>query len=202
VEIEGSSPSQVLLQQRLDKLYNLAHHDPLTGLANRRFLESAVQTRIEEMRRYGWGFGFLFIDVDGFKSLNDFYGHEVGDLILITIGSTLLNCKRASDIVGRWGGDEFVVILPNLAPEDLPNVAERYRMLVAETHLHDTRVSVSVGGLAATPEDTLESIITHADLLMYASKMKGKNCVTIDRKEGEDAARNNVITQPTLFALL
>lgn len=189
---------------RLDYLHWLPLQDHLTGLASRFYLESTIETRLAEMNRYGWPFGVLFIDIDGFKGVNDTYGHAAGDLILIAIGTTLLNCMRSSDVVGRWGGDEFLAILPNVGLAELAEVAERYRLLVQETTLplreRKLHITVSVGGAVATPEDTRETIVTRADHLMYASKGKGKNRVTIEQREEEDAPRGTGM-QPTLFAL-
>jgi diguanylate cyclase (GGDEF)-like protein/PAS domain S-box-containing protein len=161
--------------------------DHLTGLANRFYLESTIETRLAELNRYGWQFGVLFIDIDGFKGVNDTYGHATGDLILISMGTTLLNCMRSCDVVGRWGGDEFLAILPNVGLTELAEVAERYRLFVQETTLplreQKLNVTVSVGGAVATIEDTAESIVARADFHMYGSKSKGKNCVTVGGKE-------------------
>jgi diguanylate cyclase (GGDEF)-like protein/PAS domain S-box-containing protein len=189
---------------RLEDLHLLPLQDHLTGLANRFYLESSIETRRAELNRYGWPFGVLFIDIDGFKEVNDTYGHGTGDLILIAIGTTLLNCMRSSDVVGRWGGDEFLAILPNVGLAELFEVAERYRLLVQETTLplraQKLHITVSVGGALATAEDTLDSVVARADFHMYASKAKGKNCVTIDSKEGDERVCGRG-TQPMLFSL-
>ena len=157
--------------------------DHLTGLANRFYLESSIETRLAELTRYGWQFGVLFIDVDGFKAVNDTYGHGTGDLILISMGTTLLNCMRSCDLVGRWGGDEFLAILPNVGLAELAEVAERYRLFVQETTLplraQQLNVTVSVGGAVAAVADTVETLVARADFQMYVSKSKGKNCVTV-----------------------
>jgi diguanylate cyclase (GGDEF)-like protein len=189
---------------RLEDLHRLPLQDHLTGLASRFYLESAIETRLAELNRYGWPFGVLFIDIDGFKGVNDTFGHAAGDLILIAIGTTLLNCMRSCDVVGRWGGDEFLAILPNVGLVELVEVAERYRILAQETTLplreQKLQITVSVGGAVATPEDTLQTLVSRADFLMYASKAKGKNCVTVDRLEEEGGAHGTGV-QPTLFSL-
>jgi diguanylate cyclase (GGDEF)-like protein/PAS domain S-box-containing protein len=190
---------------RLEDLHWLPLQDHLTGLANRFYLESTIETRLAELNRYGWPFGVLFIDIDEFKGVNDTYGHAAGDLVLIAIGTTLLNCMRSSDVVGRWGGDEFLAILPNVGLAELFEVAERYRLLVQETALplkaQKLHIAVSVGGTLATAEDTPDSIVARADFLMYASKAKGKNCVTIDSRKEDEGARGTGI-QPTLFSVV
>ncbi len=129
---------------RLEDLHRLPPQDYLTGLANRFYLESTIETRLAELNRYGWPFGVLFIDIDGFKGVNDTSGHAAGDLVLIAIGTTLLNCMRSSDVVGRWGGDEFLAVLPNVGLVELFEVAERYRLLVRKRlSLSEHRSSIS-----------------------------------------------------------
>jgi len=189
---------------RLPDIYPSPMLDHLTGLSNRFYLESTIERQLTELKRHGWNFGILFIDIDGFKAINDTYGHATGDLFLIAIGTTLLNCLRLHDVIGRWGGDEFLAVLPNVGPSDLSEVAERYRLLVQETILpigeKKLHVTVSVGGTVATPEDTVETLVTSADFLMYNSKTTGKNRVTLDTKEVESRDRCTP-RQPSLFPL-
>ncbi len=183
VEIFSDNSTRASDQNRIAELQQLAFLDPLTELVNRRYLEKKLETRLEEMRRYGWPVAVLFIDVDHFKLVNDNYGHNTGDDILKMVGQTLSSCSRNVDTVGRWGGEEFVVILTNASPLKASQTAERYRSMVEEsaltiegTHL---QVTVSIGVAQASATDTLERLILRADASMYQSKLNGRNRVTV-----------------------
>lgn len=135
------------------------------------------------MRRYKWPCGVLFIDIDHFKDINDAHGHEVGDRALRMVAKTLLNTARSFDFVGRWGGEEFLVVLVNVGDEDrLVSIAERVRVLLGASSLtagsSRVRLTVSMGAALAHEDDSLDSLITKADELMYHSKRTGRNRVT------------------------
>jgi diguanylate cyclase (GGDEF)-like protein/PAS domain S-box-containing protein len=184
VEIFSDNTEMKVTQERLAGLRRLALSDPLTGLGNRRYVEIALTSRLDELRRYGWGFGVLFIDVDHFKQVNDHYGHEAGDSVLGVVSRTLAGNLRASDVIGRWGGEEFVVLLLHVDASSLQQTASRLRALVEQssTVLGRTRlqVTISVGGTLAKEEDTTASILERADQLMYRSKSEGRNRTTVD----------------------
>jgi len=112
VEIFRDNSTRTSDQQLIEDLQNMAFLDPLTGLANRRFLQNALQRQLEELHRYGWPFGVLFFDVDHFKLFNDEHGHEVGDAVLKMVSKTMANCSRSFDTVGRWGGRNLSPLLP------------------------------------------------------------------------------------------
>ncbi len=177
--------SEVLAQQeRTARLERAAMLDVLTGIPNRRHLESALHGRLEEMERYGWPFGVLFVDIDRFKEVNDTLGHEVGDRVLRMVARTLSADQRSFDLLGRWGGEEFLVILTNVTDEGLWSIAERSRIRVQESSagLEDGQsvsVTVSIGGTMAEKGDTLESLVRRADRRMYLSKSAGRNRVTV-----------------------
>jgi len=172
------------LQERLQELERMALLDPLTRLVNRRHLDASLDSRLGELRRFGWPFGLLFVDVDRFKQVNDSFGHEVGDKVLKLVSLTLVNSVRPFDMVGRWGGEEFLAILTNVTPEQLMHVAERSRLLVEGSDLkegsHLLSVTVSLGATMARPEDDPASLFSRVDKLMYASKRAGRNQVTGD----------------------
>ena len=188
VEIHSSSSPRYAMRQRLEELQELAMHDPLTGIANRRFVEISLAARLEELKRYGFDFSVLFIDADHFKTINDTHGHSVGDRILKMISATVANSLRSFDIIGRWGGEEFVVLLIHTKGEDLFRLADRLRRLVENSALTlDTgetlKVTVSMGATAAHKGDTVESLVERADKLMFESKRRGRNQVSVEFKQ-------------------
>ena len=184
VEIHSSSSPRYAMRQRLEELQEMAMHDQLTGIANRRFVEISLAARLEELKRYGFDFSVLFIDADHFKKVNDTHGHAIGDRILKMISTTIANSLRSFDIVGRWGGEEFVVLLINTKMEDLFKLTDRLRRLVENSTLtldsgELLKVTVSIGVTAAQKEDTVESLVERADKLMYESKRRGRNQVSV-----------------------
>ncbi len=178
-----TSPKEAILD-KIRELETLAMLDTLTELANRRFLEIEISNRIQELIRYQWPFALIFIDIDHFKQINDRYGHAVGDKVLKAVANTLNLIGRPFDLVGRWGGDEFAVILRNVDADAMNRIAERFRALVAQTtipeHGEDLQITLSLGGTLAQPQDTIASLVTRADMLMYRSKQRGRNRFTSD----------------------
>lgn len=187
VEIFTDNAPALGALERVAELERLAYLDALTGLANRRFAEINLRARIEEFQRYGWVFGVLFSDIDRFKDVNDRHGHVLGDDVLRMVAKTLQNSVRPFDVVSRWGGEEFVVILANVQGRELQTAAERSRALVEQSILPVSggNVTISVGATLALPQDTAETIVQRADALMYRSKQAGRNCVTTDRAAHE-----------------
>jgi diguanylate cyclase (GGDEF)-like protein/PAS domain S-box-containing protein len=182
VEVFHDNTSNLQLNQRLAQLEQLAMLDTLTGMANRRYLESVIRSRLEELRRNQWPFGVLFIDIDNFKKVNDTYGHAVGDQVLQMTGRTLEASSRYFDVIGRWGGEEFVGVISNVEERELGDVAERMRMLVEHSMLSAPEylfVTVSIGGAQAVPDDTVESLLRRADEKLYQAKSTGKNRVCL-----------------------
>jgi diguanylate cyclase (GGDEF)-like protein/PAS domain S-box-containing protein len=169
--------------QELDRLKQLALVDPVTEIRNRGFMEISLQSVLKEVDRYSWPMGLLFVDIDRFKQVNDGYGHEAGDQILKAVAQTLVQGVRAFDIVGRWGGEEFVLIIRNINEKNLGKLAEKLRSLVAKSFVTlaacQVGVTVSIGATTFLPEDTVESAISRADALMYRSKAGGRNRVTL-----------------------
>lgn len=158
--------------------------DPLTQLGNRRYTETTLDGRLEEMRRYHRLFGLLYVDLDFFNNLNETEGHERGDQALKTIAATLGNGVRAFDFVGRWSGDKFLIIVVNVKARELKKVAERIRALVEQSSIsrpsNPIQVTASVGGTIARLDDTCVSIIQRAEGMMRKSKAEGRNRVTLD----------------------
>lgn len=184
MEIFSDDTSPESLRRRVALLEKLSALDPLTQLPNRRSMEAAMASRLAEIRRYHVTFGVLFIDIDHFKSINDRYGHETGDEVLKTVAQTLNRSLRPFDLAGRWGGEEFLVLILNVDEAYLEVVAERIRALISQTRVplksDYLQVTVSIGGTAARPDDTPETVLNRVDRLMYQSKMDGRNRVSLE----------------------
>ena len=185
VEIFNDNSPKLAITQRIKELEKMALLDSLTELANRRYIELNLQTNLEEMHRYGRPFGILFMDIDRFKKINDTHGHDIGDKILIMVSNTFIQNVRASDIVGRWGGEEFLAIIPNINEEQLYSTANKLRVLVEQSgfslYSDIVQVTVSIGATLAQPKDTTETLLERADKLLYYSKATGRNRVSIKR---------------------
>ena len=183
VEVFSDNSSKKMAEQRTAQLEKMAFLDALTRIPNRYFLELRLSEILEEVRRYDHRFGFMLIDVDRFKEINDRYGHSVGDAALVVIAQTLARSLRAADIVGRWGGDEFLAVVSEVEWYTLERLAERCRTLLSQSRVpqpdHDVQLSVSIGGSLITSEDSLGSILHRADQRLYESKRQGRNCATI-----------------------
>ena len=169
-------------ENRVVELERLAFRDALTGLPNRRFMELKVEQGLEEHLRFDRLYGLLLFDLDRFKSVNDSHGHDVGDALLKAVSETLSHGLRPVDIVGRWGGEEFLVLMPDLDALGLGDLAERCRALIAQSSVPNSsdRVSVtaSIGATVLSHADTAESAIRRADELMYQSKKSGGDRTT------------------------
>jgi diguanylate cyclase (GGDEF)-like protein/PAS domain S-box-containing protein len=169
--------------ERAKELEEVVFLDPLTGVGNRRFAEVSLAERLDEWKRYGWSFALLFIDIDHFKQVNDEHGHALGDQVLTMVARTLRGVARAHDFVGRWGGEEFVMVVTGADQSGLLTVAERVRSLVERSGLRaeqaQIEVTVSIGAMIPEPEDTTESLVARADERMYQSKAAGRNRVTV-----------------------
>lgn len=158
----------------------MAHHDALTGLANRRHLNEHLGHHLAAVSR-GSQFTVVLVDVDHFKSVNDTHGHDVGDLVLKRVAAILQKGARESDIVGRWGGEEFLVLCPQTETEGGRLLAERLAdMLRAEAIDKVGRQTASFGVAQAGPGETLEPLLARADAALYTAKKSGRDrvCVT------------------------
>lgn len=180
-----NSPRETLMKE-LASLHDRATIDSLTGLRNRRYAEMALNAKLGEIRADGIPFGVLFIDIDHFKTINDTYGHDTGDMVLQMLARTLLMNTRQHDAVVRWGGEEIIAIIvsPNIQRK-LYLIANKLRQLIQQSMLplDDGRtisVTVSIGATVALPADTADSLIKRADQLMYLAKKSGRNCVKMD----------------------
>jgi diguanylate cyclase (GGDEF)-like protein len=183
IEIFNDNTANIAYRQRIEALEKEALLDSLTGLVNRRFIEMSLNSKLSEMVRYRSSFGVLFIDIDNFKSINDLYGHDVGDEVLKMVAKTALNTARVFDIIGRWGGEEFVGLIANVNEEQLHAIAQRHRVLIEQSNFsrltHVIKVTVSIGAALVQPGDTMETLLKRADQAMYESKASGRNRVSM-----------------------
>jgi diguanylate cyclase (GGDEF)-like protein len=179
--VEVFSDDSAVLQavEDADRARRDALTDDLTGMPNRRLFDAALAGRIENLTRYGWRFGLLIVDIDHFKAINDGHGHHFGDAVLAGVAATLHGAVRAGDLVARWGGEEFAVLVESSDEARLIETADRLRALVSQSEVRaeglTATVHVSVGGALAFPEDTADSLFTRADAALYAAKHAGRN---------------------------
>ena len=167
-----------LVRQRAE-LAHLATHDPLTGALNRRMLEHDFQRLSATAQRTSTKVGVLAIDLDRFKHVNDVYGHAVGDDLLRLVVETIQLTVRASDVVARIGGDEFVVLLADIGEQQAQEIAERVFRTLGETSLttstDEVAVRCSMGVALATQDDVVDTVLARADRAMYRAKQKGRS---------------------------
>jgi diguanylate cyclase (GGDEF)-like protein len=178
--VSNQIASAIVRKQNEAWLQYIAHHDPLTDLPNRELFHDRLQTALARARRNKERLAVLYIDLDGFKEVNDGHGHAVGDLLLQEVAQRIRRCLRESDTVGRIGGDEFVVLLNNITlPEHGAVVAEKIRAVLDRPfELGGKRLHISSSiGVATYPEhgDDNKQLIRHADEAMYAAKKNGGN---------------------------
>jgi diguanylate cyclase (GGDEF)-like protein len=180
----ASAFSRQRLHQRLTKLTELATVDPVTGLFNRRYLESRLEAEVERARRQGQDLALLLIDIDDFKRVNDTRGHLEGDRILREVADLLRAGVRIFDVSARYGGEEFVIVMPAASTMVAQQVAERIRLRVERNFTNDTPpVTVSVGVGMLDGAATADELIDLADRAMIAAKKAGKNLVWTDTGE-------------------
>ncbi len=182
VEVFGDSPVRLKFERRVSELEQLAFRDALTGLPNRRHIELRVEQGLQDHQRQGRLYGLLMFDIDCFKQVNDTHGHDAGDAMLKTIGESVARGLRSSDILGRWGGEVFLVLAPDVNAVALGDLAERCRILIAQSSVAaaSARVSVtaSIGATVLIHSDSANSVIRRADELMFQSKHSGGDRTT------------------------
>lgn len=162
------------------RIEELSVTDKLTGLYNRLKLDEVLTMRIEEFKRYKTEFSIILLDIDDFKIINDTYGHDVGDYVLKTIANILKDNTRTTDVVGRWGGEEFVIVCENTNLEQIEILAEHLRDIVSKTKFKDVgNKTVSLGIAQFKENDTISSVFKRADERLYIAKTTGKNKVGV-----------------------
>jgi diguanylate cyclase (GGDEF)-like protein len=168
--------------QAQERVHYLATHDGLTGLPNRAHFSQLLNRQIQSARRYEGKFALMFIDLDRFKAINDTFGHEAGDILLVEMASRFAGSVRASDVVARLGGDEFVVLVQEVGDIEQVNAVARKVLSAAVKPVliagHECRVTASVG-ICMFPQDAQDeqALLKNADIAMYRAKAQGKNNV-------------------------
>ncbi|NET89851.1 MAG: diguanylate cyclase [Kamptonema sp. SIO1D9] len=176
--------NKVLEQQKhlIEKLEKLATTDPLTGILNRRHFFNIANKEIDRYHRYNCNFSLLMLDIDHFKHINDSYGHSLGDEVLKSMTQTVLKSLRKADSFGRFGGEEFAILLPETDLETATEVAERIRKTIAKLTISTVdklvKITVSIGVTTCKMKDeSLEILLQRADKALYQAKKLGRDRV-------------------------
>lgn len=166
------------IKVKTDLLLKMSVSDPLTGLYNRRFINERFNQESERFSRYGSAFSVIMFDIDCFKKINDEYGHQYGDVVIKKVSEVIRTSIRDVDIAGRFGGEEFLVILPETATKGAVDTAERIRTGVEKSKfdVRELKVTISAGVVEYDGTD-IEDMVRKADVLLYDAKEAGRNCV-------------------------
>jgi len=183
IEFFNEYKNDNLLMSKIERYRKESSEDQLTKIPNRRYLETIIESKIRDFYTLNTPFGICFLDIDNFKKVNDTYGHDIGDEILKIVTKTVQSNLRNNDYIGRWGGEEFIIIFSNVDKYGISKVSEKVRHLIEKSKYRssvlEVQVSVSIGATISLATDTVESIVKRADELMYKSKLDGKNKVTL-----------------------
>lgn len=184
VEIFSDATAEFELRRRTDAMQRMAFFDHLTGLPNRRYVEMTLRGLLNEARPPQSAFGILLFDLDSLKRLNDSFGHGAGDAALREAGQAVASALRPSDVVGRWGGDEFLALVHNVNAEILYELAERAVATTGRKHVTvregQVPLSISAGATLVQSGEALEQLLERADGLLYRSKSQGGGRATMN----------------------
>lgn len=162
------------------EIHLLATTDSLTGIANRREFTAILARELDRAKRYGASLSLAMYDLDYFKRVNDTFGHDVGDDVLQAVTGLVKENIRTVDVVGRWGGEEFMVLMPESDMQAARNASEKLRLAIAGHHFNKVgNLTVSFGATALEPQDDINSLLKRVDNALYLAKGKGRNCVEI-----------------------
>lgn len=180
VEIFSDNSQKIAMNSEVEALREAAFSDSLSGIGNRRQADISLLGLSKVWQEKQVPFGVLFVDIDNFKTINDSWGHEVGDRVIKAVASTLTATLRPTDIACRWGGDEFIIFLPHINSTGLASVGSRLVHLIRESwiELDDgiVKFTGSLGGTVVRQGDNAEDVIARADEQLYLSKEAGRNC--------------------------
>lgn len=174
------SPNKMLLQSNNNLMENI-FKDELTKLPNRKYLNVHLNSVMLKYKNLKTPFGVMFLDIDFFKKVNDNYGHNIGDKILKMVGKVFTSACRDNDIIGRWGGEEFIGVFENIDEKRIIEIADRIRMLIENSELdidnEKIKVTISIGVSLIKNDEIIESLIKRADEGVYLAKKNGRNRV-------------------------
>ena len=160
------------------KLEYISTHDTLTNIYNRGFFNRKLESKIKSSKRYGTNFSLILLDIDHFKKVNDTYGHNAGDTVLIKIAQTIKDNLRDDDLVARWGGEEFVILLPHTELNGALLLAEKLRIIIENSSiLPQQKITSSFGVGIYTNKESQTSFFEKIDNALYLAKANGRNCV-------------------------
>lgn len=170
-----------MLRNKNSELEKLYVTDRLTQLYNRHKLDEVLENERSRSRRFGRPFGVILLDVDNFKSVNDTYGHQAGDHVLTEIAKILKDNTRKTDVTGRWGGEEFLVIVPETTPESIRDLAEKLREAIAGYHFGIAGRKTSSFGVAVFRQhEQIKDLLARVDEALYRAKNSGRNTVCVE----------------------
>lgn len=168
------------LKDRIKEVEHLSMTDPLTDLRNRLYLNQAMTASMERFKRYHVPFTIVLFDIDFFKKVNDTYGHDIGDRVLMSIAKISLNKTRTTDVIARWGGEEFIALLEDTGIEKGLVLAERLRKTIEETLFDQVgQITISAGIVEVALGMSCDEIIKLADNALYKAKKNGRNQVVV-----------------------
>lgn len=180
LEQETSDYKQRLLQQKYR-----SHHDELTQIPNRSAYNDRVELEYRRWRRYGSDLSLALVDIDHFKNINDSYGHAAGDKTLQVIAQQMSKCLRSTDFLARWGGEEFILLLPQTSAAELSAPLEKLRLQIARIPFRfkqqSVKITVSVGAATFREGDDVHRVFERADKALYVAKSEGRNRCVIDQ---------------------
>ena len=190
-DVTEMAVAQLLLESATEQALTYEEtsiRDELTGLYNRRYFFEQLNLDIARCKRYGWPMVLALFDVDRFKTVNDTFGHAVGDDVLIEVGQRIQKSLRTPDTLCRYGGEEFALLLPNLSPEYCFHVLDRLRSMVASEPIcvdgHEIMVTISVGAAQFDFNEAPKDALSIADNALYRAKGDGRNKVVVANRSG------------------
>ncbi len=195
------------IEEAHKKMAMMSTEDELTGLYNRRYFSEALEREVSRAKRYGTILSLCIADIDHFKGINDTYSHLAGDMILSEVGRLMKHSFRFSDLICRWGGEEFAIILPSTAPENAIKACEKFRKSLAKqrykykkNHINIT-ISIGIAVFDETTTDSFKGLLSMADKALYQAKKDGRNKVVVwtDRPEISDFLEKNPLDEITPY---
>lgn len=171
--------------EAMNKLNSLASYDELTSVHNRRCFVACSFEKLEFAKKHKHAISFIILDLDFFKYINDSYGHQAGDKTLVTVADICKKCIRSTDIIGRFGGEEFVILLPDTFTDEATIIANRICKdieaydIIFENNKIKTTASFGITGIDSVHNETLEMLFKYADKALYQAKAAGRNCTRV-----------------------